>query len=147
MSGPFKENWKRLANRFPPNSSASAMDAKDILRVEDAAFFGGSGVYRVTEVSGPGTVGYAPGGQEARFDFVIITASGDYDVVLPEAPIVGKRYEIKDGAGDGCLVGVTKQIVPSGADSIEGIFTSFPLSNCYQSWSLIYQGSGLWRLV
>ena len=147
MSGPFKENWKRLSNRFPPNSSASAMDPKDILRVEDAGLFGGSGIYTVTLVDGPDTFAFAPGGQEARFDLVVITASGDYDVILPLEPLTGKRYEIKDGAGDGCLAGVTKRILPSGSDSIEGIFSSFPLSNCFQSWSLIYQGSGLWRLV
>jgi hypothetical protein len=148
MSGPFKENWKRLSNRFKPNTLPTAMDPKDILRFEDAAALGtGSGVYTVTEVGGPGTVGYAPGGDEARFDLVVIAASGSYDVVLPEAPLVGKRYEIKDGVGDGCLPGVVKQIIPSGVDTIEGIFSSFLLSNCYQSWSLIYQGSGLWRLV
>lgn len=37
MSGPFKENWKRLSNRFPPNSTPSALEDKDILRVEDLA--------------------------------------------------------------------------------------------------------------
>jgi len=40
MSGPFRENWKRLSNRYPPNDAASAMEAKDILRVEDLAASG-----------------------------------------------------------------------------------------------------------
>jgi hypothetical protein len=147
MSGAFRENWKRLSNRFPPNASASAMDPKDILRVEDAALFGGSGIYTVTEVNDAGGLAYAPGGDKARFDLVIITASGNFDVVLPLNPLVGKLYEIKDGAGDGCIGGVVKQILPSGSNSIEGIFTSFPLDNCYQSWSLIFAGGGIWRLV
>lgn len=40
MSGPFRENWKRLSNRFQPNNIASALEAKDILRVEDLAASG-----------------------------------------------------------------------------------------------------------
>lgn len=51
MSGAYRENWKRLSNKYPPNSSASAMDAKDILRVEDLA---ASGVVTVSGVPANG---------------------------------------------------------------------------------------------
>ena len=147
MSGPFKENWKRLSNRYRPNTQPTAMDPKDILRFEDAALIGGSGIHRVTNLTSPSSPGsaVAPGGNEAVFDLVIIRVSGDYDVILPEAPLVGKRYDIKDGAGDGFTS--SKNIIPSGFDTIEGLFNTFPLSNNFQSWSLVYAGGNIWRLV
>ncbi len=106
----------------------------------------GRDIERVINLTGasPATV---VGGDEEVFDLVVIRVSGDYDVVLPGNAIIGKRYEIKDGAGDGCLGGVTKQILLTSPHLIEGIFTSFPLNNCYQSWSLIYAGENIWRLV
>jgi len=64
MSGPFKENWKRLSNRFPPNTTASAMEDKDILRIEDVSIiFAASGVVTASGIptSGDLLVG-APGG-------------------------------------------------------------------------------------
>lgn len=148
MGGQFRENYKRLANKLPPLSTPTAMDNKDLVRVEDLSVLAvaGSGLYRVTNLTS-GTQAVAPGSGEAVFDLVVIRVSGDYDVVLPQSPITGKRYEIKDGAGDGCLSGTTKRILASGTNTIEGIFTEFPLSNCYQSWSLIYAGEDLWRLV
>lgn len=149
MGKDFKDNWKRLANKRPPVTIPTAMEDKDILRFEDLAalgFVSGSGVYRVTELFGPGPQ-VARGGSEPIFELIIIRESGSFDAVLPFNPIQGKRYEIKDGAGDGCLPGVTKRILPSGSNTIEDIFTEFPLSNCYQSWSLIFDGSGIWRLV
>lgn len=154
-----KDNLKRLTGV----RDTKAFDPKDIILVRDLfsndgsitinPVFGegislegggGSGIYRVTNLVNASPA-FAPGGDEAAFELVVITVSGDYDVVLPEDPIVGKRYEIKDGAGDGFIS--SKNIIPSGLDRIEGIFTSFPLSNNYQSWSLIYAGSNIWRLV
>jgi len=139
----WQENYRRGAKQ----RSVSAMDDHDLLRVEDILLLGlgGSGVYRVTNLTAASPQ-IAPGGDEAVFELVVIAVSGNYDVVLPTDALVGKRYEIKDGAGDGCL-GTTKRIVASGTQTIEGIFTDFPLNNCYQSWSLIYAGSDIWRLV
>jgi len=147
VGGIWKENWKRGARQ----RSVSAVDPFDLLRVEDIALLGldgggGSGIYRVTNLSSPSPQ-VAPGGDEAILDLVVIALAGDYDVVLPSGSLVGKRYEIKDGFGDGCAGGVTKQILTAGNDTIEGTFTSFPLNNCFQSWSLIYAGSNIWRLV
>lgn len=145
MAGQFRENWKRMANKYPPLQTPTAMEGKDLVRVEDlAGLAGGSGIYRVTNLTTP-TSGIAPGGTEAIFELVVIAVSGDYDVALPLEPIVGKRYEVKDGIGDGFTS--TKRIIPIPPDTIEGIFTSFPLSNNFQSWSLIYAGSNIWRLV
>lgn len=154
MPGFFKENWKRLANRWPPRNTASATDPKDVVRVEDmdAALSEievggggfGSGLFRVTNYTEP-TIGYAIGGDEAVMEMHVIHAGGDYDMIMPYNPLIGKRYEVKDGAGDGCYV--TKNVVASGDNSIEGVWQSFPLDNCYQSWTLIFQGSGIWRLV
>ena len=143
MGSIFKENWKRAAKK----NIVSAVDDHDLVRVEDLALLGAttSGVYRVTNLTDAGPT-VAPGATEQIFELVVILSSGNYDVILPDNAIVGKRYEIKDGAGDGCL-GVTKQILPTGLHSIEGIFTSFPLNNCYQSWSFIYAGNNIWRLV
>jgi len=125
----------------------SAMEPKDILRVEDAGLFGGSGIHRVTNLTSPASPGsaVAPGANEAIFDLIVIRVSGDYDVILPEAPLVGKRYDIKDGAGDGFTS--SKNIIPSGLDTIEGVYNTFPLSNNFQSWSLVYVGGNIWRLV
>jgi len=148
MGSEFRENWKRLSNRVPPNTEPTAMGDKDVVRVEDLAVLApGSGLYRVTNLTSPASpaTGLAPGGNEAIFDLVVIRVSGDYDVLLPETPLIGKRYEIKDGAGDGFTS--SKNIIPSGVDTIEGIFSSFPLSNNFQSWSLIYAGENIWRLV
>ncbi|MHA2066461.1 MAG: hypothetical protein ACXABY_18985 [Candidatus Thorarchaeota archaeon] len=145
MGRDFRHNWKRLGDKILPKTP-TASAPNDMVRVEDLNLLAGSGVYRVTNLFGP-TPGFAPGSGETVFELVVIRVSGNYDVVLPNNPIRGKRYEIKDGVGDGCVPGVTKQILPSGSDTIEDIFTSFPLSNCYQSWSLIYDGSGIWRLV
>ena len=142
MGSIWQENYRRSAKQ----RSVSAIDDHDLVRIEDLeALTGGSGIYRVTNLT-TASPQIAPGGDEEVFDLVVIRVSGDYDVILPEDALVGKRYEIKDGAGDGCL-GVTKRIVPTGLHTIEGIFTDFPLSNCYQSWSLIYAGENIWRLV
>ncbi len=35
MGGQFRENWKRLTNQFTPKNIPTAMDEKDVLRVED----------------------------------------------------------------------------------------------------------------
>jgi len=145
MGGQFRENWKRLTNQILPKTSPNALEDKDIVRVEDlAGLVGASGIYRVTNLTTAGPT-VAIGGDEAIFDLVVIRVSGDYDVILPEEPLVGKRYEIKDGAGDG--FSSNKRIVPTGLDLIEGIFTEFPLFNNYQSWSFIYAGENIWRLV
>lgn len=142
MGSIWKENWKRGAKK----SSVSAFDDHDLVRVEDLDLLGiGSGIYRVTNLTTPGPT-IALGGDEEIFDLVVIRVSGDYDVVLPENALIGKRYEIKDGVGDGCL-GINKRILPTGLHTIEGLFTEFPLNNCYQSWSLIYAGENIWRLV
>jgi len=143
MGSIWQENYRRSAKQ----NSVGAMDDHDLLRLEDiiALGLGGSGVYRVTNLTTAVTV-VAPGSTEAIFEFVVMAASGSYDVVLPTDALVGKRYEIKDGAGDGCS-GATKRIVASGTQLIEGILPEFPLSNCYQSWSFIYAGSDIWRLV
>lgn len=145
MPGQFRENWKRLTGQLTPKGP-SAMEDGDIVRVEDlsALMITSTGIplFNVTNVETA-----SPYYAQETDDLVVILTSGSFDVVLPFEPSVGNLFEIKDGAGDGCSAGVVKQIIPSGSDSIEGIFTSFPLSNCYQSWSLIYAGSGLWRLV
>ncbi len=143
MGSIWKENWKRGARK----NSVSALDDHDLIRLEDLlGLTGGSGIYRVVNLTDPSPV-TAEGGDEEVFDLVVIRVSGNYDVILPGNAIVGKRYEIKDGAGDGCLGGVTKQILLTSPDLIEGIFSSFPINNCYQSWSLIYAGENIWRLV
>lgn len=143
MGSIWKENYRRAAKK----NSVSATDGFDLLRVEDIAGLGaGSGVYRVTHLTAAGPQ-VAPGATDEIFEFVIIEATGSYDVVLPDNALDGKRYEIKDGAGDGCLGSVNKRILTTGSQTIEGLFTEFPLSNCYQSWSVIYAGGDIWRLV
>lgn len=145
MAGQFRENWKRMANKLPPLQIPTALEDKDLVRVEDiAGLSGGSGIYRVTNLTTP-TPANAPGAAQAVFEMVVIQVSGNYDVILPSDPLVGKRYEIKDGVGDG--FSTTKRIVMTAPDLIEGLFTDFPLSNNFQSWSLIYAGSNVWRLV
>jgi len=145
MSGQFRENWKRLAGHILPKGP-TAVDPQDMVRVEDltALVTIGTGIpfWRVTNVESD-----SPYHVQLESDLVVILVSGDYDIILPLDPPVGKRYEIKDGIGDGCDPSTIKRIVPTGTNTIEDIFTEFEIFNCYMSWSLIFAGSGIWRLV
>jgi len=144
MGGQYKENWKRLTGQWKP-FGPTARDPKDILRVEDGlSLFSVNSGLPLLNVNN--VFSASPYYAKPEDDLIVIRTSGNFDVVLPENPPSGKLYEIKDGAGDGCFVGVTKQILPSGSNSIEFIFSSFPLSNCYQSWSVVWAGD-TWRLI
>lgn len=144
MGGQFRENWKRLTGQRAP-MGPTARDPKDILRVEDGnlLFAVNSGLPLLNVVN---VFTASPYYAKPEDDLIVIRTSGNFDVVLPLNPPSGKLYEIKDGAGDGCLGGVLKQILPSGSNAIEFIFSSFPLSNCYQSWSTVWAGD-TWRLI
>ena len=75
MAGQFRENWKRMANKLPPlNMGPTAFEDKDLVRVEDLAILaGGSGLYRVTNLTSPGPT-LAPGWY-FDFKFLIIIPS------------------------------------------------------------------------
>lgn len=144
MSKQFRENWKRMTGQFKPKGP-TASDPADLVRVEDGvnlfATTSGLPFLNVTTVFTA-----SPYYAKADDDLIVIRTSGNFDVVLPLNPPSGKLYEIKDGAGDACVGGVTKQIVASGANQIEFLFSSFPLSNCNQSWSIVW-ADNTWRLI
>lgn len=137
MSRQFRENWKRLSNRLTPKGP-SAMDATDIVRVEDLTGLSGTPLMNVTIVTTPSP--YTMSNEE---DLIVIQVSGDFTVNLPPTPLVGQVHDIKDGVGDGFT---TSKIIDGNGNTIEDIFTDFPLSNNYQSWTVVWNGT-VWNLI
>lgn len=144
MGGQYKENWKRLTGQYTPNGP-NASDPQDILRVQDGHLLSSS-ASGLPFLNVNNVFSASPYYAQPDDDLIVIRTSGTFDVILPLNPPSGKLYEIKDGAGDGCLVGVDKTIVPSGSNTIEFLFSTFPLTNCYQSWSVVWAGD-TWRLI
>lgn len=134
MSGPFKENWKRLSNRFRPNTEPTAMDPKDILRFEDAGLFGGGPITVTVKSSGTVTISN---------DSYLIVASGATTINMPIAPSDGERHIIKDSLG---TAGTTPVTISGNGFLIDGAATAI-LNNNYQAMEFIFSSVlGRWQI-
>ncbi|MHA2063188.1 MAG: hypothetical protein ACXABY_02285 [Candidatus Thorarchaeota archaeon] len=137
MSGPFRENWKRLSNKYPPNTSASAMQDKDIVRIEDVStIFAASGVVTVSGVTpsnGDLLVGIdggwsiLPSGDEGE---ILKIFAGSVAWGLDASGIVGTFVVGPSSATDSAIAlydGTTGQLIKNSSVTIDAsgnIFTS-----------------------
>ena len=77
--------------------------------------------------------------------FIGVNSSGGAIVIqLPDAPVEGRTFIIKDDSGNAATNNITITTV-SGIDTIDGL-TSFTMNTAFQSTQIMYAGSGAYYI-